>query len=178
MNLLSRKSIPTDTTTDSGHSHRGWRRGLTTLLLGIVALSGLLASAGAANAATVPPLTYSPTFECYANGTVVADRPTVQSLGQFVTWLPVLEMWTPSTASWTAIAAGPVQGGTESSYAPTYEVGSWLSAVSAVTFSASPNHYYEVIDEIYVPGTRWNYTALAFRDEWGTLGSTGICYTN
>jgi hypothetical protein len=55
------------------------------------------------------PLSSWPTSECYANGTVIADRPSVNSNGQLVLFTPYLDVW--SNGQWTLAAMGPTQSG-------------------------------------------------------------------
>jgi hypothetical protein len=120
-----------------------------------------------ASAMTTPLSTY-PTSECYANGTVIADKPTVNSNGQYIVFTPVLYIW--SNGKWTYDGMGPIQAG----YEP-YEgsFGTWL-AVSPVTFYAQPHQYYEVVDDISTSaGTIKNTTQPMVSH----VGSNYYCYT-
>jgi hypothetical protein len=148
-------------------SGRRARRAAAALLLPAIAATALLSSGGTAHAMTTPLSTY-PTSECYANGTVTADRPTVNSDGQYVVFTPVLYVW--SNGKWTYDGMGPIQAG----YEP-YEgsFGTWL-AVSSINFSAQPHHYYEVVDTISTGAGTIKYTTQPMV---GHVGSNYYCYT-
>jgi hypothetical protein len=149
-------------------SGRRARRAAAAALLPAIAAAALLSSGGTASAMTTPLSTY-PTSECYANGTVTADKPTVNSNGQYVYFTPILDVW--SNGKWTPVAVGQIQGG----YEP-YEgdIGTWI-AVSPITFYAQPHHYYQVVDSISVPNSGTiDYTTWPMQDR---VGSDYYCYT-
>ncbi len=114
------------------------------------------------------PLSTYPTSECYSSGTVIADRPTVNSNGQYVVFTPAFYVW--NGATWTVAGVGPIQAG----YEP-YEgdFGTWL-AVSPVTFYGQPHHYYEVVDDISTNAGTIKYTTQPMV---GHVGSNSSCYT-
>jgi hypothetical protein len=142
------------------------RTAAAVVLLPAIAAAVLLSS-GKASAMTTPLSTY-PTSECYSNGTVIADKPTVNSNGQYVVFTPVFYVW--NGAKWTVAGVGPIQAG----YEP-YEgdFGTWL-AVSPVTFYGQPHHYYEVVDDISTSAGTINYTTQPMV---GHVGSNSYCYT-
>jgi hypothetical protein len=117
------------------------------------------------------PLSTYPTSECYANGTVVADKPTVNSNGQYVYFTPIFDVW--SNGKWTPVAVGQIQGG----YEPGPDAGNfgtWL-VVSPITFYGQPHHYYRVVDSISVPNSGTiDYTTWPMQD---CVGSNYYCYT-
>jgi hypothetical protein len=152
-------------------SGRRARCATAAVLLPAVSAVTLLFSGGTASAMTTPLSTY-PTSECYANGTVVADKPTVNSNGQYVYFTPILDVW--SNGQWVPIRVGQIQG----AYEPGPdggEIGTWL-AVSPITFYVRPHHYYRVVDSISVPGSGTiDYTTWPMQDR---VGSRYYCYTN
>jgi hypothetical protein len=137
------------------------------VLLPAIAAAALLSSADTASATTTPLSTY-PTSECYANGTVIADKPTVNSNGQYVVFTPVFYIW--NNGAWTVAGWGPIQAGTEP-----YEgdIGTWI-AVSPVTFHGLPHHYYEVVDDISNSAVTLKYLTQPMV---GHVGSSSYCYT-
>jgi len=140
------------------------------VLMPAIAATALLASGGTASAMTTPLSTY-PTSECYANGTVIADKPTVNSNGQYVVFTPVFYVW--NGAAWTVAGVGPIQAG----YEP-YEgsFGTWL-AVSPVTFHGQAHHYYEVVDDISSSATGATTIKYTTQPMVGHVGSSSYCYT-
>ena len=148
-------------------SGRRARMAAAAMLLPAIATAALLTSGGTASAMTTPLSTY-PTSECYANGTVIADKPTVNSNGQYVVFTPVLYVW--SNGKWTYDGMGPIQAG----YEP-YEgdIGTWI-AVSPIIFSGQPYHYYEVVDTISTGAGTIKYTTQPMV---GHVGSNYYCYT-
>ena len=132
---------------------RRMRRIIAAALVPAAAAVTLLSSAGIAGAATTP-LSSPPTSECYGNGTVTADKPTVNSNGQLVYFTPMLDVW--SNGQWVLVAVGQIQHGYEP-YMGSF--GSWLY-VTPIEFHALPNHYYAVVDVISAGGSSWDdYTS-------------------
>jgi hypothetical protein len=176
--MTSKSAIPCHSENTENKARRGLKRlgflsGRRTrltaaaVMLPAVAATALLSSSGMASAMTTPLSTY-PTSECYANGTVIADKPTVNSDGQYVVFTPVLYIW--SNGKWAYDGMGPIQAGLEP-----YEgsFGTWL-AVSSVTFRAQPHQYYEVVDNISTSAGSINYLTQPMV---GHVGSNYYCYT-
>lgn len=148
---------------------RRMRRIIAAALVPAAAVVTLLSSAGIASAAT-SPLSSWPTSECYGNGTVVADRPTVNSNGQWVIWTPSLEVWNGS--QWALVATGPAQTGLEPG--PNGgNFGTWMN-VNSIPFRALPDHYYAVVDLVSTVNGGWQYYTSPLRDR----ASSYYCYTN
>jgi hypothetical protein len=143
------------------------RMAAAAVLLPAITTAALLSSGGTAHATTTA-LSAWPTSECYANGTVTADKPSVNSEGQYVVFTPVLYVW--SNGKWTYDGMGPIQAG----YEP-YEgdFGTWL-AVSPINFAAQPHHYYEVIDTISTGAGTLKYITQPMV---GHVGTNDYCYT-
>lgn len=139
-------------------------------LLPAIAAVTLLSSAGTASAMTTPLSTY-PTSECYSNGIVVADKPTVNSNGQYVVFTPVLYIW--SNGRWVYDGMGQIQAGDEPG-PDAGNFGTWLT-VSPVTFYGQPHRYYEVVDDISTGAGTIKYSTWPMQDR---VGSNYYCYTS
>jgi hypothetical protein len=135
------------------------------------AIAGTHSTSAGTASASPSPLSAYPTSKCYANGTVIADKPSVVSNGQWVSFTPILEVW--SNGRWAYAATGPMQAGYEAG-PDAGNFGTWLF-VNAVTFLGQPHHYYAVLDAFTTDdGSSFNYFTWPMRDR---VGSNYFCYT-
>ena len=148
---------------------RRMRRIIAAALVPAAAAVTLLSSAGIASAATTP-LSSWPTSECYANGTVVADRPSGQqqrAVGHLDPLAGDLERQPVGPrghrAAQTGLEPGPNGG----------NFGTWMN-VNSIPFRALPDHYYAVVDPVSTVNGGWQYYTSPLRDR----ASSYYCYTN